>query len=94
MQLLLFITTLILANGLIFPSYSRFIYNRNRSLPLPDVNELETNPCSENIDIKWEDGEVPWDIEDLKNITLQPMKIRSTSVSSFCDYCLFHTLID
>jgi hypothetical protein len=81
------------ATGYRFSSYTAFVYNRNRSFPLPIINELDTT-ISENPDIQWENGEVPWEIEDLKNITLQPMKKRPTSVSSFRDYCLFHTLID
>jgi hypothetical protein len=32
------------------------------------------SPCSINMD----DGEVPWELEDIKNITLQPVKISPT----------------
>ena len=70
-----FVVSLIGVDAFCFSAFYRSSTLPNRSLPLPTIADLVE---TEDSPIKWEEGEVSWEIENMKNITLQPMKGRPT----------------
>jgi len=94
MRAFLIFTILTTSLSFLTPRYYKpSFYNINRSVPLPTNTDSELLPSSENTE--WENGEVPWDIDNLKNITLQPIQKKPTPFNGGYDPThLFHVVID
>lgn len=93
MNTILWCIWVVSANAFCMPSMRlhRFQYNVNRSLPLPSTSDLyQDTPSSVEPDItssvnpeeEWEDGEVPWDLDELKNITVSAHPMKPTPFSN------------
>jgi hypothetical protein len=75
MKTIVLLVAFCLADAFHFSPFFNRIYWNQRTRLFSEKNESES-PSSSNI--VWEEGEVPWEIEQIKNITLQPVKMSPT----------------
>jgi hypothetical protein len=81
--ILLQLISLCISNAYIGHFYQ--LHRLNRSLPSP-IHEGELP--------SWDDGEVAWDIDSLKNITKQPVKMKPTPFDTDNLDHVFYILLD